>query len=178
MTRHKDIWAEWCLWIAIALVGFHFTGEFDEELDVYKWGATGWPRVVLFGLGAGASLQLLLHLRTRRKRPTVPDLPDDLRPKFVQPRLLVVFALSLLFLYLIPMTGFYVTTPAYLLVLLWLLEVRSLKAILLTITIIMAVILLLFTRYLYVALPVGNWPGFYDANNWIVVTARAPLFGG
>ena len=39
-------------------------------------------------------------------------------------------------------------------------------------------VLLVFVRLFYVALPVGNWPVFYDVNNWIVVAVRNFLAGG
>ena len=31
----------------------------------------------------------------------------------------------------------------------------------------------IFTRLLYVGLPTGYWPGFYDFGNWVVVFVRA-----
>jgi hypothetical protein len=34
------------------------------------------------------------------------------------------------------------------------------------------VITLLFTRVLYVGLPIGYWPGFYDFGNWAVIILR------
>ena len=38
-----------------------------------------------------------------------------------------------------------------------------------------AVVTLIFTRLLYVGLPTGYWPGFYDFGNWVVVwSSTAP----
>jgi len=34
------------------------------------------------------------------------------------------------------------------------------------------VLTFIFTRLLYVGLPVGYWPGFYDFGNWLVVLIR------
>jgi hypothetical protein len=31
---------------------------------------------------------------------------------------------------------------------------------------------LIFAKLFYVALPVGNWPGFYDINNWLLTAIR------
>ena len=38
--------------------------------------------------------------------------------------------------------------------------------------VIWGVLTVLFTRFLYVGLPVGYWPGFYDFSNWLVVLIR------
>ena len=38
--------------------------------------------------------------------------------------------------------------------------------------VIYAVVNLVFTKLFYVALPTGNWPGFYEFSNWFLVTLR------
>ena len=39
--------------------------------------------------------------------------------------------------------------------------------------VIYGVVTLIFTRVLYVGLPTGYWPGFYDFGNWFVVLLRS-----
>ena len=38
---------ETSVWIAIILIFFAFWFEFDQEIEIYIFGATGWPRVIL-----------------------------------------------------------------------------------------------------------------------------------
>ena len=38
---------ETSVWIAIIAVFFAFSFEFDQEIEIYIFGATGWPRAVL-----------------------------------------------------------------------------------------------------------------------------------
>ena len=38
---------ETSVWIAIISVFFAFSFEFDQEIEIYIFGATGWPRAVL-----------------------------------------------------------------------------------------------------------------------------------
>jgi hypothetical protein len=35
-----------------------------------------------------------------------------------------------------------------------------------------SLLLLLFSKLLYIPLPTGNWPGFYDFSNWLLVLLR------
>ena len=44
--------------------------------------------------------------------------------------------------------------------------------ILATVVLVTIVINLIFTKLFYVALPVGNWPGFYEINNWLLTVIR------
>ena len=38
---------ETCVWIVIVAVFFGFSFEFNQEIEIYIFGATGWPRVIL-----------------------------------------------------------------------------------------------------------------------------------
>ena len=68
--------------------------------------------------------------------------------------------------------GTYFITLFFILGLLLLLKVRSIKALLGVTAITYLLLLVVFTRFFYVALPVGRWDFFYDFNNWIIVVAR------
>ena len=35
------------LWLIIVAVFYGFSFEFDQEIEIYKYGATGWPRAIL-----------------------------------------------------------------------------------------------------------------------------------
>ena len=176
---------EWAVWISLAAASYWLTFAFDEPLDVYRFGAAGWPRFILACIAIGATVQLLFGLLARRRSavgpgPAAADAdPDEAPPRFaVSPILAGIFLLPLAYLLALPRIGFFVTTPVFLVAFLWILQVRRPRLILGVTAVVYGIVLVVFVRLFYVALPVGNWPGFYDVNNWIVVAVRSVLAGG
>jgi hypothetical protein len=180
---------EWGVWVAVAAVGYWLTFDFDEPLDVYQFGASGWPRFILACIVVGATVQAALaltRLRRRARRPLgeraeareVADAGAEAPagPAF-SALMLGIFVLPLIYLLLLPRTGFYLTTPLFVLAFLWILQVRRPRVLLGVTTVAYGLVLLVFVRLFYVALPVGNWPVFYDVNNWIVVVVRSVFAG-
>ena len=35
------------VWVSLVILLFAFSFEFDKEIEIYKFGAAGWPRAVL-----------------------------------------------------------------------------------------------------------------------------------
>lgn len=180
---------EWAVWFALAAAGYWLTFEFDEPLDVYEFGASGWPRFILVCIVVGATVQLFLGLQRGRREAAgpaddeAPSAPADSEAEArsrrpVSPTLIGIFVLPLIYLLLLPRTGFFLTTPFFIAAFLWVLQVRRLRLLIGVTATVYGLVLLIFVRLFYVALPVGNWPGFYDVNNWIVVAVRNVLAGG
>ena len=44
----KSHMIEAAVWFAIVLIFFGYSFEFNQPIEIYEFGATGWPRVVLF----------------------------------------------------------------------------------------------------------------------------------
>ena len=168
---------EWGVWVALAAAGYWLTFAFDEPLDVYRFGATGWPRFILLCIAIGATVQLALGL-WQGGRDAAQAEGDDRGTAGLSPTLIGIFLLPLAYLFLLSRTGFFFTTPFFILAFLWILKVRRPRLLLSVTAAVYGLVLLIFVRLFYVALPVGNWPGFYDVNNWIVVTVRNFLAGG
>ena len=179
MTQQKrrlGIFVEWGLWMALGLIAYNITHVFDKPIESYRYGATGWPRFILLSIMAGATLQFIFQLVVNK---TSAD--DDgeagaftaLWPPNL--RMLAVFFMPLLYLWLVPRTGFYLTTPIFIVAYMVVLGVRSWKPLVFVTGLVCSLILLIFTRFFYVALPVGNWQPFYDINNAIIVAVRAGL---
>ncbi len=180
---------EWGFWISLAAAGYWLTFDFDEPLDIYRFGASGWPRFILLCMVVGATLQLILGLQKERRNAAGPandsatageaegeaEAPARLP---VSPRLFGIFILPLAYLLLLPRTGFFFTTPFFVLAFLWILQVRRPRLLIGVTATVYGLVLLVFVRLFYVALPVGNWPVFYDVNNWIVVAVRNLFAGG
>ena len=164
---------EWAIWVGIAALAWAQTGRFNEEIAEYKYGASGWPKGLCIAMIVGATGQLLLRL--------VQGPPADDDNKAAEARSLSawrwiqrigIFVLPLIYLYFMPTLGFYVSTPIFIAVLLILLEVKNPLTILTVVAIVYGLILALFTRFFYVALPTGSEPPFYDWNNAIIEFVR------
>ena len=177
---------EWAIWIAVLAWVFWQTQRFDREIAQYAFGAAGWPRALCIAAALGATGQLIYRIaEIRRGRAAGPEAagpetaaPEPAAPEGPRPGLwqrakhLPIFIFPLIYLYLVPSVGFYVATPFFILGLLLILEVRTLKALLGVTCVVYGLVLLLFTRFFYVALPVGRIEAFYDINNAIIGIAR------
>jgi len=179
---------EWGAWVALAAAGYWLTFDFDEPLDVYRFGASGWPRFILACIAVGATFQLVLGLLKERRGAAAPPAgaapgepaegaAEGVAGRAISPTLAGIFVLPLAYLLLLPRTGFFLTTPFFILAFLWILQVREVRLLIGVTATVYGLVMLIFVRLFYVALPVGNWPVFYDVNNWIVVAVRN-LFAG
>jgi hypothetical protein len=173
---------ELALWLGLALVAFALTFEFAGEVGTYAWGAASWPRGVVLLMAIVALAQFAIRrrgLKLRRSagiegRAADADLSSEVLPRdaLARLRLAAALGLPLVYVYLLPLTGFYATTPVFLLAYLLVLGERRPGALIGAPLVIYAAINLVFTRLFYVALPTGNWPGFYDFSNWFLITVR------
>ena len=173
---------EWLVWVAVVAVALLQTGEFDREVAGYAFGATGWPRAVCAAIFIGATGQLVLRLLETGREAASPATAAGAEGADDPPRSLhrsaqrfAIFALPFAYLFLTARFGFYVMTPVFILALMLLLEVRSWVALLAVTATVYGIVLLIFTRFFYVALPVGHVQPFYDINTMIIVLARTGI---
>ncbi|MGI9500466.1 MAG: tripartite tricarboxylate transporter TctB family protein [Geminicoccaceae bacterium] len=159
---------ELAFWLALALVAFALSFQFSSEPGTYQWGAASWPRAVILLMVIAALVHAWWKWRGRPATGAVEEPDDD--ASFLSS--LGLFLIPLVYAWLLPRTGFYLTTPFFLVAYLLYVGERRWPVILATTAIISIVINLIFTKLFYVALPVGNWPGFYDANNWLLTVIR------
>lgn len=159
---------ELAFWLALALVAFGLSFQFSDEIGTYQWGAASWPRAVVLLMAVTALVHAFFRLRGQRDEATSDDQEDG--GGLVAS--LGLFILPLVYVWLLPRTGFYLTTPLFLIAFLLYVGERRWPVILITTAIITALVFLVFAKLFYVALPVGNWPGFYDVNNWLLVLIR------
>ncbi|MFQ5882133.1 MAG: tripartite tricarboxylate transporter TctB family protein [Candidatus Methylomirabilales bacterium] len=165
------------IWLGLAAVAYGLTYQFDEPLDLYRFGAAGWPRVVIVLLALCALANLALEVRgqwQKRAAPTAGREREEGTAAFLRGDLpthvkrLATFSIPLLYVYLIPRMGFYVATPLFVACYMSLLGERRFPYLLGASLLIYALMVLLFTKLLFVGLPVGNWPGFYAFNNFFL----------
>ncbi len=167
-------------WLALSALAYGLSFQFADEVGTYLWGAASWPRGVAGLMILGALAQAGMRLRAHAKSQIAPssaaameDPAEAVTPPTARRLGFVAnFALPLLYVFLLPHTGFYLTTPFFLAAYLLLLGERRLKVLIFAPLVIFALINIVFTKLFYVALPTGNWPGFYDFSNWFLVTVR------
>lgn len=171
---------EFAFWAVITAILWwqtrHFAGDTIAE---YAFGADGWVRVVLLGIMLGAAGQLALAILASRKTPQ-PETPDSATSPSPSPatstsnRLqhALIFIAPLVYLYLMQRLGFFFLTPFFIIGYLWILQVRKWQYLILVASAVYAVVLLIFVRIFYVALPVGSWEAFYNINTLIITLVR------
>ena len=179
LTALRKPIVEWLFWMALAIFAYAQTGNFDKEIAEYAFGATGWPRSLCLAVVLGATGQLTYQALSISRATSQPSAnaaiePGDSRVSgWRLAQRLGIFILPLLYLYVMPSIGFYVATPMFILCFLVLLEVKSPIALLTVTLVVYGLVLLIFTRLFYVALPVGNVESFYDINNAIIEIVRS-----
>lgn len=90
--------------------------------------------------------------------------PEEATGGAVHLKRAATFGVPLAYLFLMPRMGFYVITPLFLIGYMILLGERRFRVLLGTTLLIYGLTILIFTALLFVPLPVGNWPGFYEVN--------------
>ena len=179
--------AEAGAWLALAAGMWIYSYRFDGEFPAYLWGPVSWPRAVLAAIVVLALAQLLLRtvLAPRSGNGPVPcEAPDEGREAGEERsearggadariRIVATFTLPLLYLFLLPRTGYFATTPLFLMAYMLAFREHSLKYMLATTALLYAGSLAIFSKLLFVPLPTGNWPGFYDFSNWLLVILDA-----
>lgn len=181
---------EWLAWTAIAGVAFLQTGNFNREIADYAFGADGWPLAICSAIFLGATLQLVFGLRQDRPHASGRTHHGDDAAVGASPaeraggnsvatrpslQFVAIFLLPFVYLFLVPRLGFYLMTPLFILALLFLMRVRSLMTLALVTASAYGIALLIFTRFFYVALPVGRIEPFYSLNNAIIALVRTGL---
>ncbi len=173
----RDLYVELGIWLALVGGAFYLTFEFDQPLYVYRFGAAAWPRAIIAALLIGALVQFLLARREYRRQQQAIEVPSywsELKQAglALNLRLLGMFGLPLLYVFLLPRTGYYLTTPFFLSAYMWLMGERRRVHLVGTSLLIHGLSLLIFGTLLFVPLPTGRWPGFYDFSNWLLVLIR------
>ena len=177
MRKLKPVIFEGLLWITIACVAFALTYQFDKPLMQYRYGAAGWPRALIVAIVLFALIQALWNTVLSSGKEIVEHSAtqitdavseDSARGVSVQLKRLATFGVPVLYLLLMPRTGFYIATPLLIAGYMALLGERRLVNLVGTTLLIYVLSLIIFTKLLFVPLPVGNWPGFYDLSSFFV----------
>jgi len=167
------------IFLLIVAVFYAFSFEFNQTIEIYRFGATAWPRVVL----AMLLIATLGNIWFQYKHGSVSqgtigqsdDEADYSDPGMI-PRMAAVLLTPFVFAWLLKPVGIYFSAPFFIAAIIWLFGERRWKAILLMTALIYFIFIGLFLVILNAPLPQGNTSPFYDFSAWIL-TLNAKLQG-
>lgn len=175
LTARGRTWLGYAFWCVFAITGFVLTFGFEGDIANYRYGAGGWPRVLFAAILLFATIQLLVTLRALRRAREGAERADDsdnAGPVAIGGLPLRTIAIPVIYVALLQPVGFFVATPPFLAAVMISMGERRPLHILLVTALIYALMILVFIKLLYVPLPVGTWPGFYEIGNWLLSTVR------
>ena len=163
------------VWLLIVAIFFGYSFEFNQPIEIYKFGATAWPRVVIFLLLI-ATIGNLYHQykNGNAAQAGLVGAADDTEDEtdFSDPatllRMIAVLFTPFIFAWLLKPVGIYFSAPFFIAAIMWLFGERRLKSILIVTFVIYVIFLGLFLVALNAPLPQGNTSPFYDFSAWIL----------
>ena len=168
---------EVAFWLVFAAGAFALTFKFDQDIEIYKFGANGWPRVVIILIAAAAVGQLLHDVKARIARDATGEkkaprpLPVSDRRDYAL-RIGAILVTPFVFAFLLDPVGFYVLAPFFIALLLFIGGERRWARLVGISLFIYALAILFFAKLLFVGLPTGNVHPFYDFSNWFLTMIR------
>lgn len=156
-------------WLTLGAVLWWLSVDFQEPSSAYRLGAASWPRAILVLAFFFATMQ---WLGAMRRSPIAQQPVLESSTVEVSVVLIAIFALPLIYAWLLPRSGFFATTPLFSALYFWLLGERNWWRLTVATVALWAFLLLVFSALLYVPLPTGNWPGFYDFSNLVLALIR------
>lgn len=166
---------ETAVWSLVFLVFFGFSFEFNQPIEIYKFGATGWPRVILLLLllvTAGNFYHQYRHGSAVQKGRVGIAETDETEAGCSNPatlaKVVAVLLTPFIFACLLKPVGMYSGAPFFIALIIYLFGERRWKWILGTTLLIYAILLGLFVVTLNAPLPQGNMSPFYDFSGFIL----------
>lgn len=181
-TRFRTALFESAIWLSFALLAYIFSFKFDKTIEIYRFGASGWPRMVILLIVIAAVCQLITGwLEERRAERAGQQLGGDGPEEstmtsesdlLVHLRVVAVLLMPLGYAVLLESIGFYTLTPILVIGFLLLAGETRWKVILSVTVGLYVFFVIVFGRFLYINLPVGNMHPFYDFSNWLLTVIR------
>ena len=175
MGKHRtsDV-IEAIFWLALAVIFFSVSFQFNQPIEIYKFGATGWPRVILF-LTAVVAIGNFYQAYTKgavaqKGRVGASEEAETVHYKSFSQYLQTAWLLILPLIYamILKPVGFYCGTPFFIALIMVAWGERRVSFIIYNTLIIYGLLLLLFMVVLNAPLPQGNVSPFYDVSAFIL----------
>ena len=175
MGKHRtsDV-IEAIFWLALAVIFFSVSFQFNQPIEIYKFGATGWPRVILFltaVVAIGNFYQAYAKGAVAQKgRVGASEEAETVHYKSFSQYLQTAWLLILPLIYAMTLkpVGFYCGTPFFIVLIMVAWGERRVSFIIYNTLIIYGLLLLLFMVVLNAPLPQGNVSPFYDVSAFIL----------
>ena len=175
MGKHRtsDV-IEAIFWLALAVIFFSVSFQFNQPIEIYKFGATGWPRVILFltaVVAIGNFYQAYIKGAVAQKgRVGASEEAETVHYKSFSQYLQTAWLLILPLIYAVTLkpVGFYCGTPFFIALIMVAWGERRVSFIIYNTLIIYGLLLLLFMVVLNAPLPQGNVSPFYDVSAFIL----------
>jgi hypothetical protein len=165
---NKSHLIEATVWSIIASIFFIYSYEFNQPIEIYKFGATAWPRSILLMLVL-VIVGNLFYQRANGSNPqtgrvgiTEDDLSDANKPISSFLNVGAFILLPLTFAWSLKPIGFYAASPIFIACIIFLLGERRANWIIGITIFIYAIIIGLFMIVLNAPLPQGTVSPFYD----------------
>ena len=169
LTRTHLVEAVAFLLIVVVFFGFSF--EFTQPIEIYRYGATAWPRVII-GILLIATLGNIWyqykHGSSSQETIGQSDDEADFSDRRAIIRMGAVLLTPFVFAWLLKPVGIYFSAPFFIAAIMWLFGERRWKALLIMTVVIYALFIGLFLVILNAPLPQGNVSPFYDFSAWIL----------
>lgn len=157
--------------LLIVAVFYVYSFEFNQPIEIYRYGATAWPRVTI-GILLIATLGNIWfqYKNGSSSQGTIGHSDDgaDFSDFRTIRRMTAVLLTPLIFAWLLKPIGIYFSAPFFIATVIWLFGERRWKAIFIMTVVIYVVFIGLFLVVLNAPLPQGNVSPFYDFSAWIL----------
>jgi len=172
------------VWIVFAALAYYFSFNFEKEIEIYRYGASGWPRAIIVLMLITAVFLFIkrgthsgFHPEDKTEATIHPDSPgiaEKPNERNIAYYLKVGTTLILPIIYagLMEKIGFYTLTPFFICGFLLLAGERRIKVLIAMSLGVYALFVFIFGKLLYINLPIGTMRPFYDFSNWLLVFIR------
>ncbi|MEX0802347.1 MAG: tripartite tricarboxylate transporter TctB family protein [Candidatus Binatia bacterium] len=171
-TPSRRAWMGFVFWVGLASTALALTFGFEGEIANYRYGPAGWPRALFISIIFISLVQLFFSLRRAKSPECASPTVDDDGPFSLCGLPVKTIAVPVLYISLLTPVGFFVATPFFLAGVMLMMGERRWIHILAVTGMIYGLIILVFIKLLYVPLPLGTLPVFYDIGNFLLVAIR------
>jgi len=172
-------WVEAAVFLLIVAVFYGFSFEFNQPIEIYRYGATAWPRVIVGILLIATIGNIWFQYNYgSASQGGIGQSEDetDFSDSGLITRMAAVLITPLVFAWLLKPVGIYFSAPFFIAAIMWLFGERRWRALVIMTVVIYVLFIGLFLFILNAPLPQGNVSPFYDFSAWIL-TMNAKLQG-
>ena len=156
------------MWMGAGLIAFFLTFTFDDKIALYRYGANLWPAVIAVLLMACITLHCAYSFFFQHALEKEQENEGNSEEHPPLRKIWPIFAVPAAYVFSLPYVGFYVATLIFLPLYTYIIQRQDFwKALGICVSVV-SLLLIIFTKFLFVPFPVGTLPLFYELNSEIV----------